>query len=72
MIEKKLHGHVKTALRDHADKLGFGKKPTLNADDWDKMRQSCKDEGDQDLVIYLDNLINEQEFEDLVVNVIYG
>lgn len=59
-------------MREHADQLGLGKKTTLGWQDWKNMRTSLGVDDHPDLVLFLDTLINEQEFEDFVNDVIYG
>jgi hypothetical protein len=61
-----------SVLKEHADKLGLGKKTNITFQDWKNMRDSLAQEGDIDLLQYVDTLVNEQEFEELVVNAIYA
>jgi hypothetical protein len=64
--------HLKPILKDHADRLRLGKKANLDFQDWKNLRDSLVKDQEAELVYYLDNLIDEQEFESLVNNFIYG
>ena len=59
-------------LREHANKLGLNKKTSLGFLEWKMMRLSLDEAGDQDLVRYIDTLINEDEFQELIFEIVYA
>ena len=66
-----MDAHLLKVMRDHADRLLLGKKAVISFQDWLDMRNSLRASGEHSLVMAMESLIDEQEFSDLLTDVIY-
>lgn len=60
-----------TKVREVVEAFGIDRKSTVDSGDAKRVAETLMGQGDIDLSLYISNL-SDYEFEDLIVNTIYG